>query len=393
MSLFDELRRSSRPAAGRSCSRSSPATDTGAKLLVREDGSTAGDGPASSPSSRRRAAPRPQPRHRARRAHRLRRRLGPPPRLLRLSARSTPPRRCAAPRSCSAGRRSSPTRAPASPRRERMPSADELLVALARRGARAGAARRRHRRRRPHPRRQVRPARCSTGALATDAFYVGALGSRRNQERRRGLLLEAGVAEADLDRIAGPCGLDIGADIAGRDRALDARRDPRRARRPRRRAAAGRERRIHVEPPEAVSPSLRRYGVVEPLHAAARGRVREARRPSRRRSSSSPRTTARARSPAARRSINVMKARAASPDALVDLNGLDGAEGDRARRRRDADDRRDDDVHASSSPRPRRRRGRSSARSARRSPTSRCATAARSAATSARTTRRTTCRR
>jgi xanthine dehydrogenase accessory factor len=50
------------------------------------------------------------------------------------------------------------------------------------------------------------------GALATEAFYVGALGSRRNQERRRGRLLEAGVAEGALDRIMGPCGLDIGAD-------------------------------------------------------------------------------------------------------------------------------------------------------------------------------------
>jgi xanthine dehydrogenase accessory factor len=50
------------------------------------------------------------------------------------------------------------------------------------------------------------------GALATEAFYVGALGSRRNQERRRARLLEAGVAAEQLDRIAGPCGLDIGAD-------------------------------------------------------------------------------------------------------------------------------------------------------------------------------------
>ena len=48
--------------------------------------------------------------------------------------------------------------------------------------------------------------------LATDAFYVGALGSRRNQERRRERLLEAGVDEAALERISGPCGLDLGAE-------------------------------------------------------------------------------------------------------------------------------------------------------------------------------------
>jgi xanthine dehydrogenase accessory factor len=49
------------------------------------------------------------------------------------------------------------------------------------------------------------------GALATDAYYLGWLGSRRNQERRRGLLLEEGVAEEDLDRVRGPAGLDLGA--------------------------------------------------------------------------------------------------------------------------------------------------------------------------------------
>jgi xanthine dehydrogenase accessory factor len=49
------------------------------------------------------------------------------------------------------------------------------------------------------------------GALATEAFYLGWLGSRRNQERRRGLLLEEGVTEEELERVSGPAGLDLGA--------------------------------------------------------------------------------------------------------------------------------------------------------------------------------------
>jgi xanthine dehydrogenase accessory factor len=50
------------------------------------------------------------------------------------------------------------------------------------------------------------------GALASDAFYVGAIGSRRTQAARREKLLAQGVAEEALDRIHGPAGLDVGAD-------------------------------------------------------------------------------------------------------------------------------------------------------------------------------------
>ena len=95
--------------------------------------------------------------------------------------------------------------------RERIPSADELIVAWPEEAIA-----------------QVRPDHQTAivvlthddkfdepaliGALGTEAFYIGALGSRRNQERRKERLLEAGVAEAELERIMGPCGLDIGAD-------------------------------------------------------------------------------------------------------------------------------------------------------------------------------------
>jgi xanthine dehydrogenase accessory factor len=95
--------------------------------------------------------------------------------------------------------------------RERMPSADELIVAWPEETIAQVA---------PdhqtavvvltHDDKFDEPA--LKAALETEAFYIGALGSRRNQERRRERLLEAGVSAESLERISGPCGLDIGAD-------------------------------------------------------------------------------------------------------------------------------------------------------------------------------------
>lgn len=51
------------------------------------------------------------------------------------------------------------------------------------------------------------------GGPGSEAFYVGALGARRNQQRRRGLarLIDEGLSEDEVDRIAGPTGLEVGA--------------------------------------------------------------------------------------------------------------------------------------------------------------------------------------
>ncbi|MDX6507322.1 MAG: xanthine dehydrogenase accessory factor [Gaiellaceae bacterium] len=134
--------------------------------------------------------------------------LGPPPRLVVIGGIDTAEELCRAAKAL--GWRT----AVADPRaglmsRERLPSPDELVVAwpdealeqLAPDAVTAVVVL-------THEERLDVPA--LTTALASEAFYVGAIGSRRTQEKRRGRLLEAGVAEDDLDRLAGPAGLDLG---------------------------------------------------------------------------------------------------------------------------------------------------------------------------------------
>jgi len=135
---------------------------------------------------------------------------GPPPRLFVYGAVDTAEAVCAAAKLLGWTTIVADARAKfATP--ERIPSADELLVAWPEEALE---------RARPdhqtavlvltHDDRFDEPA--LLGALRTDAFYIGALGSRRNQERRRERLLAAGVDEQELERISGPCGLDVGSE-------------------------------------------------------------------------------------------------------------------------------------------------------------------------------------
>ncbi|MFM8557604.1 MAG: XdhC family protein, partial [Betaproteobacteria bacterium] len=48
-------------------------------------------------------------------------------------------------------------------------------------------------------------------ALKTPAFYIAAIGSRRNNDRRRERLLEFDLSREEVDRLRGPAGLSIGA--------------------------------------------------------------------------------------------------------------------------------------------------------------------------------------
>jgi xanthine dehydrogenase accessory factor len=135
--------------------------------------------------------------------------FGPPPRLLVYGAVDTADALCAAAKGLGWHTIVGDARGKFATR-ERIPNADELIVAWP-----------------EETLAQVQPDHATAivvlthddkfdvpllaGALASDAFYIGALGSRRNQERRRERLAEAGVAEHALERISGPAGLDIGA--------------------------------------------------------------------------------------------------------------------------------------------------------------------------------------
>ena len=95
---------------------------------------------------------------------------------------------------------------PALVTRERLPSPDELVTAWPDRleaDADTAVVVLTHEERLDTP--------ALTAALASPAFYVGAIGSRRTQEKRRSRLVEAGVAEEQLERLTGPAGLDLGA--------------------------------------------------------------------------------------------------------------------------------------------------------------------------------------
>jgi xanthine dehydrogenase accessory factor len=135
---------------------------------------------------------------------------GPPPRLVVVGATDTAEELCRAARALGWSTIVVDPR-PGLVTRERLPTPDELIVAWPDEGLE------RHELDGDtavvvltHEERLDVPA--LTAALASDAFYVGAIGSRRTQEKRRARLREAGLDEAQLERLSGPAGLDLGAD-------------------------------------------------------------------------------------------------------------------------------------------------------------------------------------
>jgi xanthine dehydrogenase accessory factor len=136
--------------------------------------------------------------------------FGPPPRLVVVGAVDTGEALCAAAKAVGWHTICVDARAKyATP--ERMPSADELYVewpaeafALIRPDRDTAVVVLTHDEKFDIPALAV--------ALRTDAFYIGALGSRRAQEKRRERLVAEGLTDAELARLRGPAGLDIGAE-------------------------------------------------------------------------------------------------------------------------------------------------------------------------------------
>jgi xanthine dehydrogenase accessory factor len=131
--------------------------------------------------------------------------LGPPPRLLVVGATDTAEELARAAKALG-WRTGVIDPRPALVTRERLPSPDELAVAWPdelEADAETAVVVLTHEERLDVP--------ALTKALASDAFYVGAIGSRRTQEKRRDRLMEAGLDEEQLERLSGPAGLDLGA--------------------------------------------------------------------------------------------------------------------------------------------------------------------------------------
>jgi xanthine dehydrogenase accessory factor len=131
--------------------------------------------------------------------------LGPPPRLLVVGATDTAEELCRAAKALG-WRTAVIDPRPALVTRERLPSPDALTVAWPdelEAGEDTAVVVLTHEERLDVP--------ALTKALESDAFYVGAIGSRRTQEKRRERLLDAGLDEEQLERLAGPAGLDLGA--------------------------------------------------------------------------------------------------------------------------------------------------------------------------------------
>jgi xanthine dehydrogenase accessory factor len=135
---------------------------------------------------------------------------GPPPRLVVIGAVDTAEALCSA--AGLLGWRTVVVDArPIFATRERIPSADELIVAWPEEAlARIAPDHNTAVLTLTHDEKFDIPA--LKAALRTDAFYVGAIGSRRTQAKRRERLLEEGLTEDELSQVYGPAGLDIGAD-------------------------------------------------------------------------------------------------------------------------------------------------------------------------------------